>query len=389
MKIAIILATTSISGGLNVVLEHAGHLVRAGHCVDLVILSGGRLKNLVWHRNGDYFKIIELWQAMRNYYDIVIATFWTTCMKAHMVPANHYIYFVQSIESRFYSTKMEQAQAEATYLMGFEVITEATWIKRYLADRYGIVSWLVRNGVEKKIYLPWMKKRNLNTGIFRVLVEGPIEVEFKNVRKTISLCKQSMADEIWFLTSSDVTSYPDVDRVYSRVPISQTPQIYGNCDLLVKLSYVEGMFGPPLEMFHCGGTAIVYNVSGCDEYIRNGINAIVIESNDEKSVIYNINNLYTNRKRLKYLQDGALATAVEWRDWTEASEEFEVCLLTIHDLHPSNRSSIIHKIDMLRKHGASVDGTGSSPWSKVVFDSWIYEFIKQFERKIRHHIKRW
>jgi hypothetical protein len=41
-----------------------------------------------------------------------------------------------------------------------------------------------------------------------------------------------------------------------------TPLVYRSCDILGKLSYVEGMFGPPLEMFHCGWTAIVYNVTG-------------------------------------------------------------------------------------------------------------------------------
>jgi len=93
-------------------------------------------------------------------------------------------------------------------------------------------------------------------------------VFFKNVEKTIELCLQSDADEIWLLTSTEISEYPGVDKCFSRVAIEKTPEIYRSCDVLVKLSYVEGMFGPPLEMFHCGGTAIVYDVTGHDEYIK-------------------------------------------------------------------------------------------------------------------------
>ena len=55
--------------------------------------------------------------------------------------------------------------------------------------------------------------------------------------------------------------------------------IYRSCDVIVKLSYVEGMFGPPLEMFHCGGTSIVYDVTGHDEYIVHGKNGLVAKKN--------------------------------------------------------------------------------------------------------------
>jgi glycosyltransferase involved in cell wall biosynthesis len=107
-------------------------------------------------------------------------------------------------------------------------------------------------------------------------VEGPLGVSYKNVEKTIELCRQAEVDEIWLLTSSEVTDYPGVNRCFSRVPITETAAIYRSCDLLVKLSYVEGMFGPPLEMFHCGGTALVYDVTGHDEYIRHQQNSIVV-----------------------------------------------------------------------------------------------------------------
>ena len=76
-----------------------------------------------------------------------------------------------------------------------------------------------------------------------------INSRIKNVPKTIEICRESEADEIWLLTSSAVDTYEGVDRVFSRLPIEDTAKVYRSCDVLVKLSLVEGMFGPPLEMF--------------------------------------------------------------------------------------------------------------------------------------------
>ena len=66
------------------------------------------------------------------------------------------------------------------------------------------------------------------------------------------------------------------DRVFERVAVESTPVIYRSCDVLVKLSQVEGMYGPPLEMFHCGGTVVTYDVTGHEEYVEHGVNGLVV-----------------------------------------------------------------------------------------------------------------
>ena len=156
----------------------------------------------------------------------------------------------------------------------------------------------------------------------RVLVEGPFGVFFKNVGRTIKLVRRAKPDDIWLLTSSDIPWYPHVGRVYSRIPIDRVPGVYRACDVLVKLSYVEGMFGPPLEIFHCGGTAIVYDVSGHDEYIVNDYNALVVKRDDEDGVVNAIKRLRNDPELLEKLKEGAQQTANAWPDWSESSFNF-------------------------------------------------------------------
>jgi hypothetical protein len=148
-------------------------------------------------------------------------------------------------------------------------------------------------------------------------------VDYKNVPKSVELCRQAGVDEVWLLTSSAIDSFPGVDRVFSRVPIHETPEIYRSCDVLVKLSYVEGMFGPPLEMFHCGGTAIVYEVTGHDEYIVHEQNSYVVARDDEEQVVRLLQKLRNDTTALQRLKDGARKTADAWPDWSESSRQFE------------------------------------------------------------------
>ena len=161
-----------------------------------------------------------------------------------------------------------------------------------------------------------------------VHVPKALGVFFKNVERTIELCRQSDAPEIWLMTpTKGVSDYDGVDRVFSAIPVEKTAEVYRSCDVLVKLSTVEGMFGPPLEMFHCGGTAVVYNVTGYDEYIRDGYNALVSQMHDEESVVENINALIHDSQLRARLQEGALRTAQLWPDWPEASRVFEQAVL--------------------------------------------------------------
>ncbi|MER2419141.1 glycosyltransferase, partial [Klebsiella pneumoniae] len=112
---------------------------------------------------------------------------------------------------------------------------------------------------------------------------------------------------------------PGVSRVFSRVPMKVTPDIYRSCDILVKLSTVEGMFGPPLEIFHCGGTAIVFDVTGHDEYIVDGQNACVVHRGDMDGVVTTLRRLLNDRTELARLQAGALKTAEAWVSWDASS----------------------------------------------------------------------
>ena len=321
MKCIFTLGSPAIGGGTIVIFEHATRMKKEGEDVYIVTDRKISREEYSWHPLAHTLKWVTYDEIKKMKFDMAIATWWRTVYDLYKINANKYVYFVQSIESRFYSEQEKGLKilSELTYMLGMKVITEATWIKNYL-EKYGIDAYLVHNGIRKDIFKSDGKKYDKCNGL-RVLVEGPVDVAFKNVPKTIELVRKSNAKEIWLLTSSSITSYEGVDRVFSKVPPTECSKIYRSCDVIVKLSYVEGMFGPPLEMFHCGGTAIVYDVTGHDEYIVHNKNGLVVKTDDEEKVVEYINKL-SNAKTLARLKKGALDTASKWISWEQSSKKF-------------------------------------------------------------------
>lgn len=325
MKWAVFLGSAAAGGGTYVIFEHAAGAVERGEDVTIVTMEPVSEKDAAWHGKAGLLRWKTIQDAEKETYDVVIATWWRSVYEVCRLKGKHYLYFVQSVESRFYLAEEKPIRqlAEATYMLPMQIITEAAWIQEYLKKNYCKDAKLVHNGIRKDIYTPdGPCHAPREKGKLRVLVEGPVDVHFKNVPKTIEICRKSKADEIWLMTTSNIRHCEGVDRVFSNVPIQETPKIYRSCDVIVKLSYVEGMFGPPLEMFHCGGTAIVYEVTGHDEYIEDGVNALVAGRDDEKKVVSYINRLKKEPHFLQSLKEGALKTASQWISWEESSGNF-------------------------------------------------------------------
>lgn len=349
MKIVFLLCSPDINGGTNVILEHAGGLQRLGHEVTIATQAEVAPSRYAWHREGASVSWRTLDELHDQSFDCAIATWWESPFLLGRVAATHCVYFVQSIESKFFPPEdptnldtrdhsLGVTRCNNGYFFSLPVITEATWIKEYLETQYNHRPYLVRNGIRKELYRDEATIAPRRKGSLRVLVEGPVDVFHKNVPRTVELCRMAGVAEIWLLTSSQVESFAGVDRVFSRIPMDRTPPVYRSCDVLVKLSFVEGMFGPPLEMFHCGGTAIVYDVTGHDEYIRHGINGLVIARDDEQGVIDALRELKTNEEFLASLCSEASATATAWPDWAVATGEFAAALTEIGRTGPVSRT---------------------------------------------------
>jgi glycosyltransferase involved in cell wall biosynthesis len=166
----------------------------------------------------------------------------------------------------------------------------------------------------------------------------------KGVAAAVDAALAGGADEIWLLTPSVCAEHPGVDRVISRIPAAETPAVYRSCDVLLKLSQVEGMYGPPLEMFHCGGTVVTNDVTGHDEYVRNEFNGLVVQTGDLVAAGEAVARLRSDPQLLARLRENALLTALNWRDWDDAGSDFLRILTAIAKQRPPDRLSLLSRV---------------------------------------------
>ena len=320
LKIAYILPDLSITGGAAVVLQHTNRLLKRGHDVMVAAPGGGPL-SIDWFP-GQSVPVVKLC-ALPEGIDLLVATQWSTAFEAAGLKARHKCYFVQSDETRFYEKDSFLFHGAATsYLMNYHFFTEAKWIQKWLQEGYKKTAAHIPNGLDREIFFP-VRPLKAKGGRVRVLLEGNIKLGFKGMDTAFEIVQDMEDVEVWCVSSSGKPKpHWRCDMFFKAVTMDKMRDIYSSCDILLKVSRVEGFFGPPLEMMACGGVCVVGRVSGYDEYIIDGENALVVDPLDIKGAREAVERLMHDMTLREKLRQNGLATAAGW-DWEASIDKLE------------------------------------------------------------------
>lgn len=278
-KIAFILPGVGVSGGIAVVFKHAMMLLAAGH--DAFVVNVGEPGDGSWFSNNTVpiINIDDQRPYIFDHIDMLFATGWSTAEWLDKIDAKRKLYFVQSDERRFFEDEPLKNKIHNTYKLDCEYVTEAFWIQKFLSEEFGHNATYVPNGLDQNVFFPTEPLAKKSNKI-RVLIEGPIIIPFKGMLDSYNAIKD-LDCEIWIVSSAGQPPADwRYDRFFERVPFALMPQIYSSCDVFLKMSRVEGFFGPPMEAMACGCSVVVGKVTGYDEYIEHQKNALVVEQGD-------------------------------------------------------------------------------------------------------------
>jgi glycosyltransferase involved in cell wall biosynthesis len=280
--------------------------------------------------------VLELDAVRGQRFDVAIATWWETTLHLHDVDAGRYAYFVQSMEDRFYGPDTAQRAAAAmTHALPVAMITEARWIADQLeelrggGDRFGV--HYVRNGIDKRVFaIPDTLAPRVD-GPLRVLVEGRPGVPFKGVDEALAAAGAMREPSHVTLVCADraATEGARADEVVGPLSADAMADLYARTDVVLKLSRVEGMAGPPLEGFHRGATCLTTPVTGHDEYLADGRNALLTSFDDERGTSRLLDLLARDRRLLHELRVSALRTARSWPSTEQSTAMFLLALRRI------------------------------------------------------------
>jgi glycosyltransferase involved in cell wall biosynthesis len=338
MKVAFLVNDLQLFGGVAVIVAHAGQLQqRHDFEVSLVLTREQDLRH--WeHEELRGLTVTTLADARDERYDIAVSTWWETAYSLFDLRAERYVAFVQSLEERFYRPGTSQ-RIEARLALDLPVtfITEAGWIVRELGRRRpDAPCHLVRNGIDKTVFTPAAEVERRDGRPLRVIVEGNPHLWFKGVNEAIAAVKRMREPHHLTVvaTSRENLVADGADRVVGPVSQRDLAALYADSDVLVKLSRVEGMAGPPLEAFHMGATCVTTPVTGHDEYVEDGGNALVCAWDDPAGVAAALDRLARDRDLLHRLRVAALQTARAWPTWAEAGDGMAAALRAVAEEPP-------------------------------------------------------
>jgi glycosyltransferase involved in cell wall biosynthesis len=324
VKVVYVLPGCGVAGGVAVACQHANRLHARGHDVTLVSESSERV--ISWFPN-QRVPVVGI-DAVPADPDVLVATGWSTSFRVAILRARHKFYFVQSNETRFHPRNSAwEHMTRLSYTLNFNYLTEARWIRSWLAEQFGQQAELVPNGLDDAIFYP-AEPLEPKGERPRILLEGAIDLPYKGMAEAFRAVAREDV-EVWCVSSlGKPRSGWRCDRFFGQVPMDDMRRIYSSCDILLKLSRVEGFFGPPIEMMACGGAVVVGRVTGYDEYIEDGVNALVVDPSDTDQATAAVRQLIQDPDLRARLIEAGTATARRWR-WEPSIDILEQFFLDV------------------------------------------------------------
>ncbi|WP_169978047.1 glycosyltransferase family 4 protein [Tautonia rosea] len=387
-RIGIALPLLGISGGINIVLNWGVILAKAGYGIDLILPPTETEGTIPFLSEQDrrHFRIVSLPEARRQHYHTVMATWWACIPWMADLDADHYAWFMQAVEGQFAEPNSDaQQKFDEIVSSQMNVITTAHWLRRHIERHYSVEpkqTFCVLSGLDKTLWRP-MARVPLGRGRrpVRFLVEGPTVDPRKNVAQTVRLLETLKVPYRWVGAIVDHAIVgPHCQGVEVQVPYHRMPAIYGASDVLVKASNAEGMFGPPLEMFATGGTAICWDVQGAEEYMADRYNCRLTPMNSWSRMAEAIVGMAENPEQVRTLQENALATAEAWPTWDDQADQI---LKTIESLVPFNRSSLLRQVSRVEFRGnTTVAHSTDQLQERQRYILWLESEIAKRDRRI-------
>lgn len=309
MKICILIKDSAINGGNRVAFSLATHMGLFGHEVCLCISRFGAISPFKISK----FTVIDPKAAQHEAYDCAICTYFSEAGLFRQISAEKKFRYVQANYWKDGQEHPERQRAADEYFRDDSLnnIAVSSYIQNVLI-RKGINSCVVRPTIDQDAF---SFEPQLCDGKFRVLVEGTMN-RWKRLGESITSVPPDI--EVWCL-SPQPTSVK-AERYWVNPQQAVLPKIMSACNLIVKLSEMEGYPLILLESMKCGVVPVVLDSGGQLDYCFDGQNSFYVSSAREVPLVIEHYMKMSPQARSE-LSKNAIAT-VSARTWSDVAEDF-------------------------------------------------------------------
>lgn len=320
LNISYILPHRQLTGGLKMLLEQMSQLQKRGHKVSALLRGpiGSKVLPDWYDAKIERTILVPPNESYNNYLqscDIVVAG-WVEQL-AELSPAKiPVVYWEQGHEWLFgdcnslFRNSTLQRRLNEHYSANVHFAAASGTLQTLLATRYQINPALVSNFVDLEFYSPIRHSFNNH-----VLLVGNPSLRFKGFDVALRTLQLLWQQGHRFTVTWVCQTKPNVQGAKFPVNIVVQPSqvdlanIYRNADLFLFTSWYEGFGMPPLEAMASGVPVVTTDCGGIREYIQPGVNALLADPGDIRSLAAGLAFLMKNESARKMLIAHGLKTA--------------------------------------------------------------------------------
>lgn len=291
LDIVYVLNGAGLCGGVRVVLEHVARLRARGHNASIYYLTG-ELDGFTQRVPAIHFdSLAALKAALAQFRGIKVATWYETAawVAESLRPGDRGYYLVQDIEECYCTTPAETAAVRASYRLNLRPITEGTWVRDQLRERFGRDSVCVGIGLDFEVFQPLAVSRQSQ----RILTQartwsgggaaGARLKGWETARQTVLRCFR--ANPRTLLTTFSMEGRPqcgaELPHAHFQSPSDPLlAKLYSQAGLYLLTSTHEGFGLTAAEAMACGCPVVATYAQGNEEFCIDGYTALMAPAGD-------------------------------------------------------------------------------------------------------------
>lgn len=323
--------------GLQALGMNVTALVPSIHKAGYEVIYGADSRNLI-----TYYDTPEQLIAAIKPYDAVIATIFQSVLDQQIIlteyPEKLPCYYVQDYEPLFFTgatrekEKRLQSIAEESYsaIPGQVLFAKTEWLQKTVKENIGNSVFKVQPSLDHSVYFPPPPRRS--GGPIRIAAMVRFSTPRRSPDLTVGVLQAALAafgaeiEVHIFGTAPDheaLTASLSAGTVVNHGILRREDvgDLLRGSDVFVDFSQYQAFGRTGLEAMACGCAVIVPAAGGADEYARDGVNALVVDTTDEKNCRQALNRLIEDADLRAALRSEALSTTKRYSVESAAMSE--------------------------------------------------------------------
>lgn len=330
LRIVYVMTWVGVCGGSKIILQHCNKLAERGHSV-AIACHFPRPNWFPLCEKVDFLHV-PMGEVLGEHIpkcDVIVVTYWKEiyeCVEQNIAPV---VYFEQGdshlFEPEIYDAGlMEHIRAQIE--MASFVYTVSTFAAKKLKENFGKEADVIPNAVDRSVFYPAPETKNKTQKKFgdKIIIAaiGSERVPFKcmeNIVKSSELLKLMGYNVELHWVTPDAPSKLTVDSVLINPSQNEIGDFLRRSDIFVCASLYESFCLPVLEAMTCGTAVVTTDSGGVGDFVRDGVNALVIEKNNIPDMANKIVFLIRDSNLRESVSSAGLITAQKF-DWEHTTD---------------------------------------------------------------------